>query len=76
VGFVDRGDGILGDDLRHRVPEHLRPRVAWAGFLDGEESALAYHAADVLAVPSDMEPWGLVVQEPWRLAWWLSPATS
>jgi glycosyltransferase involved in cell wall biosynthesis len=57
------GDGILGDDLRHRVPEHLRPRVAWAGFLEGEESALAYHAADVLAVPSDMEPWGLVVQE-------------
>ncbi len=57
------GDGILGDPLRRRVPEHLRQRVVWTGFLETEESVLAYHAADVLALPSDLEPWALVVQE-------------
>ena len=57
------GDGILGDELRSRVPDHLRQRVVWTGFLETEESVLAYHAAEVLALPSDMEPWALVVQE-------------
>jgi glycosyltransferase involved in cell wall biosynthesis len=37
--------------------------VTWTGFLDREEPALAYRAADVLVLPSDSEPWALVVQE-------------
>lgn len=57
------GDGVLGEELRHRVSEALRPRVVWTGFLDGPEPALAFHAADVLVLPSDHEPWALVVQE-------------
>ena len=57
------GDGELRDELQHRVPEALRPRVIWTGFLDGPEPALAYHAADALVLPSDHEPWALVVQE-------------
>lgn len=57
------GKGPLGDDLRRRVPEALRPRVVWTGFIDGKENALAFHAADVLVLPSDQEPWALVVQE-------------
>jgi glycosyltransferase involved in cell wall biosynthesis len=57
------GDGLLRDELRRRVPESLRSRVVWTGFVEGNESALSYHAADVLLLPSDYEPWALVVQE-------------
>jgi glycosyltransferase involved in cell wall biosynthesis len=57
------GDGAERDALQRRVPETLRPRVVWTGFLDGQEPALAFHAADVLVLPSDYEPWALVVQE-------------
>jgi glycosyltransferase involved in cell wall biosynthesis len=57
------GDGPLASELRRRVPEALRPRVTWTGFLDGAENVLAFHAADVLVLPSDREPWALVVQE-------------
>ena len=57
------GDGKLGDELRRRVPEPLRRRVVWAGFLEQQELKSAYHAADVLVLPSDFEPWAVVVQE-------------
>jgi glycosyltransferase involved in cell wall biosynthesis len=57
------GDGPLGEDLRRRVPEGMRERVTWTGFLEQEELKLAYHAADVLVLPSDREPWAVVVQE-------------
>jgi glycosyltransferase involved in cell wall biosynthesis len=57
------GDGVLRDELQRRVPERFRSRVIWTGFLDRDEPALAYHAADVLVLPSDHEPWALVVQE-------------
>jgi glycosyltransferase involved in cell wall biosynthesis len=57
------GDGVLGDELRRRVPEALRSRVVWTGFLDGPDLALSYQAADVLVLPSDFEPWALVIQE-------------
>jgi glycosyltransferase involved in cell wall biosynthesis len=57
------GYGPLGDELRRRVPESLRQRVVWTGFLEGTENVLAFHAADMLVLPSDQEPWALVVQE-------------
>ncbi len=57
------GEGVLGEELRQRVPATLRSRVLWTGFLDGDEPALAYNAADVLVLPSDFEPWALVIQE-------------
>jgi glycosyltransferase involved in cell wall biosynthesis len=57
------GDGVLGQELRSRVPEGLRQRVVWCGFLDGDQPALAYHCGDVLVLPSESEPWALVVQE-------------
>ena len=57
------GHGPLSDELRRRVPEALRPRVVWTGFLDGTENVLAFHAADMLVLPSDQEPWALVIQE-------------
>ena len=57
------GDGPLGPELRDRLPAALRSRVVWTGFLDGATNATAYHAAKVLVLPSDREPWALVVQE-------------
>ena len=57
------GDGHLRDSLRARVPENLQHRVIWTGFLEGKDNVLAFHAADVLVLPSDQEPWALVIQE-------------
>jgi glycosyltransferase involved in cell wall biosynthesis len=57
------GEGRLGDELRRRVPERLRERFIWTGFLNQQDCNLAYHAAEVLAFPSEREPWGVVVQE-------------
>lgn len=57
------GDGRLRDELQSRVPEDLRGRVTWTGFLEQSECVAAYHAADVLVLPSDHEPWALVIQE-------------
>lgn len=57
------GDGMLRDELMRRVPTNLKPRVVWTGFLEQSESIAAYHAADVLVLPSDYEPWALVIQE-------------
>jgi len=57
------GDGMLRDELQRRVPEQLRSRVVWTGFLEGGDLVPAYHSADVLVLPSDHEPWALVVQE-------------
>jgi glycosyltransferase involved in cell wall biosynthesis len=57
------GDGVLRDNLGQLVPEELRQRVVWTGFLENSELVAAYHAADVLVLPSDFEPWALVIQE-------------
>lgn len=57
------GDGPLKDGLRRRVPETLHDRIVWTGFLDYADCVPAYHAADVLVLPSDQEPWALVIQE-------------
>jgi glycosyltransferase involved in cell wall biosynthesis len=62
-GLVVAGDGPLGDELRRRVPESLRRRVIWTGFLEQDELKSAYHASEVLVLPSDFEPWAVVVQE-------------
>jgi glycosyltransferase involved in cell wall biosynthesis len=57
------GDGPLREELEQRVPEWLRDRVRWLGFCDMEPIVKAYHAADVLVLPSDYEPWGVVINE-------------
>jgi glycosyltransferase involved in cell wall biosynthesis len=57
------GDGPLIGEWRERVPESLRTRVIWAGFLEQEVLKTAYHASDVLVLPSDFEAWSVVVQE-------------
>lgn len=57
------GEGPLGESLVRRVPTPLKERVHWLGLCDADQMRLAYHAADVLVLPSDDEPWGLVVNE-------------
>lgn len=57
------GDGVLREQLQSRVPAELQSRVIWTGFLDNEQLRLAYHCGDVLVLPSEHEPWALVVQE-------------
>jgi len=54
------GDGMLAD----RVRASLRPtRGAVTGFVSQSELPSYYHAADILALPSESEPWGVVVNE-------------
>ena len=58
------GDGPLRSSLGQRVPEALRHRIVWAGFLDDQRTVSAlYRASDVLVLPSDYEPWAVVVNE-------------
>ncbi|MEM1212326.1 MAG: glycosyltransferase [Planctomycetota bacterium] len=58
------GDGPLRDELEASVPERLMPRVHWLGFVsDPAAIAAIYRRSDVLALPSDHEPWGVVVNE-------------
>lgn len=57
------GDGPLRAGLAARIPEHLRHRVQFLGFLQMEETVACYHACDCLVLPSDYEPWALVINE-------------
>lgn len=61
--LVIAGDGPLREQLASRLPEAARPRVHWVGFLQVDELASCYHASAALVLPSEREPWGLVVNE-------------
>jgi glycosyltransferase involved in cell wall biosynthesis len=58
------GDGALRQELKQRLPAALAERVRWTGFLDDQTTMSAlYRQCDVLALPSDYEPWALVINE-------------
>jgi glycosyltransferase involved in cell wall biosynthesis len=57
------GTGPLRRELTRRVPRELSDRVHFLGFLDVDGTRLAYHASEVLVLPSDEEPWAVVVNE-------------
>ena len=58
------GAGELRESLEGRVPRALRSRVTWTGFLNDQATISAiYRASDVLSLPSDREPWALVINE-------------
>jgi glycosyltransferase involved in cell wall biosynthesis len=61
LAFV--GDGELRSQLEARVAESGLKQVSFLGFLNQSEISAAYKAADLFALPSDFEPWGLVVNE-------------
>lgn len=58
------GDGVLREELKSRVPEAIRNRVQWTGFLDDQAAISAiYRLSDVLVLASDHEPWAVVINE-------------
>jgi glycosyltransferase involved in cell wall biosynthesis len=62
--LVIAGDGELRASLQARVPADLKDRVIWTGFLDDQKMLSAlYRLSDVLVLPSDFEPWALVINE-------------
>jgi len=60
VNVVFVGDGVLADEVR----ACLRPGSgAVTGFVNQSELPAYYHAADIIVLPSDVENWGLVLNE-------------
>ena len=60
VNLIFVGDGVLAGEVR----ACLRPGSgAVTGFVNQSELPAYYHAADVIVLPSEAEPWGLVVNE-------------
>lgn len=57
------GDGPLQQDIASEVRRGKIPDVHITGFLNQTEIPKAYAAADLLVLPSRLEPWGLVVNE-------------
>jgi glycosyltransferase involved in cell wall biosynthesis len=58
------GDGPLRSELENLVPDNCKSRVHWAGFsADQREVARWQRGAKVLVLPSDDEPWGVVINE-------------
>jgi glycosyltransferase involved in cell wall biosynthesis len=63
-GLVYVGDGALAPELRREVDRlGLGRDVYFLGFRNQSELPAIYGAGDVLVLPSDVEPWGLVVNE-------------
>jgi glycosyltransferase involved in cell wall biosynthesis len=62
--LVIAGDGELREALHRRVPGELASRVIWTGFLgDQADVSRLYRVCDALVLPSEREPWALVVNE-------------
>ena len=62
--LIIAGDGPLKIELKNRIPENLQHRIIWTGFIDSpHQLATLYHLSDVLVLPSDFEPWALVINE-------------
>ncbi len=58
------GDGPLKSDLMKKIPAEQSGRFIWAGFIDDQPIVSAiYRLSDVLVLPSDYEPWALVINE-------------
>jgi glycosyltransferase involved in cell wall biosynthesis len=58
------GDGPLREGLAKSIPSPLQSRVHWLGFVDDQATiARLQRGADVAVLPSDYEPWGVVVNE-------------
>lgn len=58
------GHGPLRAELSGLVPPALRNRVLWTGFVqDPALVSTLYRCSDILVLPSDYEPWGIVVAE-------------
>lgn len=64
LAIAGPGDPALIAKLRALIAElGIEDRVVWTGMLEGELKVGALHAADVLALPSHQENFGIVVAE-------------
>jgi glycosyltransferase involved in cell wall biosynthesis len=62
--LVFAGGGPLERDLLEQVIPALRERVHFTGFIEESKTLAAlYRASDVLVLPSNCEPWGVVITE-------------
>jgi len=61
--LIVAGDGELRATLEARVPADVRSRVRFIGFLQANETASCMRCCDALVLPSEREPWALVVNE-------------
>ena len=62
--LIFAGDGVLKEALRNRAAElGAEPRVRFLGFANQTQLPAIYAASDVLVLPSEYEPFGLVVNE-------------
>lgn len=58
------GGGELLEDMKRLVPEALTKRVLFTSFVADQRCVSAFYLlSDVLVLPSDFEPWALVVNE-------------
>lgn len=58
------GDGALREQTEKSVPNAIADRVHFCGFLDNPDDVSAVFASsDVMLLPSDHEPWGMVMME-------------
>lgn len=62
------GGGPLEGELERVVREQGIADVSFAGFVNQSEIASAYVCADIFALPSAFEPWGMVVNEAMNFA--------
>ena len=60
VNVLFVGDGVLVDEIRACLPPITG---AITGFVNQSELPAYHHAADIIVLPSEWEPWGLVVNE-------------
>lgn len=58
------GDGEMRDQLHQRVPAEFKSRIQWLGFVPSPEDIFSvYRNCHALVLPSEREPWGLVINE-------------
>ncbi len=58
------GDGPMRAPLEQQAAPALKDRIIWTGFIQEQGGVTAiYRASDVLVLPSDYEPWALVINE-------------
>ena len=61
--LVIAGDGPLREELKLRAPSSVRNQIKWLGFLQFDDLATCYLCCDALVLPSEREPWALVINE-------------
>ncbi|PHQ82147.1 MAG: hypothetical protein COB69_02660 [Phycisphaera sp.] len=58
------GSGDTQHELEQSVPDRLKHRVLFTGFIDDQETVSSlYRLSDILVHPCVIEPWGLIINE-------------